>query len=338
MWTVERALSAPANRTPGQFSVGYRVVHDDGTSAFMKATDIGMLVKSEQSILENIRLATALHSFERQILDHCRGNNMDRIVVALDYGEFPFAVDGVQDVVFYLVFELAKGDARIQADARNRYGLAWTLHALHNLSIAVRQLHAGRVTHNDIKPANILIFTELLQKLGDLGRATSMAVRGPYDTMHCAGDMRYAAPELLYGLSISQGEVVPLNARRAADIYLLGSMAYFFVTGQMLTSLVHSMIQPEHRFDVWRGTFSEILPYWRQGYSRAMAIFSMEIEKMAGGNSAIAEELGGATMQLCEPDPMRRGHPLNRIGNADRYSVERYVSLFDRLRRLASRT
>lgn len=330
-------LTAPANRTPGQFSVGYQVLHEDGTNAFMKATDIGMLVKSEKSILENIRLATALHSFERQILDHCRGNNMDRIVVALDYGEIPFVVSGVQDAVFYLIFEMARGDARIQADAKNRYGLAWTLHALHNLSIAVRQLHAGRVTHNDIKPANILLFSELLHKLGDLGRATSTAVHGPYDTMHCAGDMRYAAPELLYGLSLSEGEVVPLNTRRAADIYLLGSMAYFFVTGQTLTALVHTMLQPEHRYDAWRGSFSEVLPYWRQGHSRAMAIFKAEIEKMAGANSGIAQELVAATMQLCEPEPMRRGHLLNRIGNADRYSVERFISLFDRLRRFAVR-
>ena len=193
----------------------------------MKATDIGMLVRSEQSILENIRLATALHAFERQILDHCRGNNMDRIVVALDYGEMPFLSDGVQDAVFFSIFELAKGDARIQADVKNRYGLAWTLHALHNLSTAVRQLHSGRVTHNDIKPANILLFDELLQKLGDLGRATSAAIHGPYDTMHCAGDIRYAAPKLLYGLSISQGEVVPLNARRAADIYPAGKHGIF---------------------------------------------------------------------------------------------------------------
>ena len=39
--------------------------------------------------------------------------------------------------------------------------------------------------------------------------------------------------------------------------------------------------------------------------------------------------------ELCEPDPVLRGHPLNRLGHGDQFSLERYISRFDLLARRA---
>lgn len=45
----------------------------------------------------------------------------------------------------------------------------------------------------------------------------------------------------------------------------------------------------------------------------------------------LREALRVAVSQLCDPDPMRRGHPSNRVGVANQYSLERYVALFNLL-------
>ena len=37
--------------------------------------------------------------------------------------------------------------------------------------------------------------------------------------------------------------------------------------------------------------------------------------------------------ELCEPDPRLRGHPLNRFGKGNQYSLERYIAKFDLLAR-----
>ena len=136
------------------------------------------------------------------------------------------------------MFELAESDVRVHVDKRIQFDTAWTLGALHDLAVAIQQLHSGKVSHNDIKPENLLVFRDMnfrdrLQKLADLGCATSPLIVSIYDDALCAGDPRYAAPEALYRSASSQ--VCTFEARRSMDIYHLGSMVYFLITGRMLT-------------------------------------------------------------------------------------------------------
>lgn len=337
-WTVIEELSAGSEITPNAYSVGYKVQSDSGQYAFMKATDLGLTTNDGEDPLERMRIALELHKFERDILDYCHGNNMDRIVTALDYGNHPVVVDGVQDAVFFLVFELAEGDARIHIDPSTKLDLAWCVAALHDLATAVRQLHSGRVSHNDIKPGNFLTFDRRkLQKLADLGNATSEVMAGIYDQAHCAGDPRYAPPEILYASTSEEcRRLCQFNLRRAADIYHLGSMAYFFISGRMITPEIVRRLAPEHRpFDEgrgWTGTFHGVLPYWREALSRVLeeipACFDATEEMEL---NSISSQLIEAIIQLTEPLPSLRGHPRNRIGHTDPFDVSRYVSLFNLL-------
>ncbi len=139
----------------------------------MKITDLELMTGSTENLLERVAAAAGAHTFERRILDHCQGNNMDRVVTAIDYGDTQVEVDGDKDVIFFLVFELAEGDIRPQVSSNRRADFLWCVGALHHLAVAVQQLHAGGVCHNDIKPANFLLFTREVQKLADLGCATS---------------------------------------------------------------------------------------------------------------------------------------------------------------------
>jgi hypothetical protein len=45
----------------------------------------------------------------------------------------------------------------------------------------------------------------------------------------------------------------------------------------------------------------------------------------------LRDELVSVVSQLCEPDPSLRGHPASRQTPANQYSLERYISIFDRL-------
>ena len=46
-------------------------------------------------------------------------------------------------------------------------------------------------------------------------------------------------------------------------------------------------------------------------------------------------DVRGFLQQLCEPDPIRRGHPLERRPGGNSFSLERYVAKLDLLARRA---
>lgn len=336
-WLVVERIDHPRMNTGGCFSVGYKVRHENGREAFLKVSDIDLLTEQAASIFERLQVAVEAQTFERRIPDLCRGNNMDRIVLAIDYGDKIILHDGIKEPIFYLIFELAKCDARVQINKLKRFDLTWSLHALHNLATAIKQLHTGKVSHNDIKPSNFLVFDQMLQKLGDLGSATSPLIPAIHDQRTCVGDPRYAAPEILYQSSTSPSVTQSFDTRRASDLYLLGSMAYFFVTGIMITPMVVSQLNPVHRprsdAGGWTGSFADVVPYWREAFSVVLE----EFENVLPTNDANeltppAQAFMESVTQLCEPDPAYRGDPLGRLGHHDPRSVERYISLYNRLR------
>lgn len=334
-WHVKERIEKGPNDSGGNFSVGYIAVHDDGTEAFLKSTDIGLLTRHRHaSPLDNITDAFNEQRFERAILEICHENHMDRIVHALDYGEFETTHGGVRDYVFFIIFEKASGDVRKQADRQRREELSWVLNALHNLAVAIQQLHGEKIAHNDVKPSNFLVFDKYLQKLADLGRATSDKQIGPWDSVKYSGDPHYAAPEFWYSTVTfpNFSGKIAFNVRQASDLYMLGSMGFFLTTGESLTPLIVKLLRPEHWPMNWCGSFDDVLPYIRDAFGHAMQFFDAEIP----GNASVEETkcvdaLRVAITQLSDPDPRLRGHPVNLGGQANRYSVERYVSLFDNL-------
>src|SRR3954454_13839222 len=76
-WTVVDLLDRPAGSTGGNFSVGYKVRHDDGTWAFMKAHDYARAISHNVSefskVLEDM---LAAYNFEKELNEECRGARM----------------------------------------------------------------------------------------------------------------------------------------------------------------------------------------------------------------------------------------------------------------------
>lgn len=340
-WTVLEKLEIGDDITPGQFSVGYRVKSEQGHDAFLKASDCDLLTDSEADFAGRMMAGLMRFDAEKKILDHCNGNNMDRVVTAIDYGNSLLIHDGVKEPLFFIVFELAHGDVRERVVGNSPPDLAWAVSAMHHLATAISQLHSGKVCHNDVKPANFLYYDLGLQKLADLGCATWEASVAMNDERHDIGDPAHAPPEILYANTDESKKILcSVDARKAADLYQLGSLCLYLLTGRALTPAISERLAQEHRPHSegggWTGTFEGILPYWREAFGRALEdIVQPRIEAEENPRKARAlRELSDVIRQLGEPDPSLRGHPANRLGQQDRRSVARYITKFDNLRPL----
>lgn len=339
-WEVLDLLSVKEDETPGQFSVTYRVRAKDGTMAFLKASDIGMFAQGAD-FLTRLVIAASAQKFEREILDHCRGNNMDRVVTAIDYGDFETTHEGIRDRVFFIVFELAEGDLRRHVNVDSQPSLSWMLTALKNFFVGIQQLHSGEVCHNDFKPANALVFDDNLHKVADLGRATSLLIRAPHEGALCAGDVRYAPPEQLYAMDRVTDQYSPFDQRRVGDLYSLGSMIHYMLARRMVTPEVIQSLPIEHKpqrlHGGWQESFASVLPFWRLSFDNLINQLREECAEAEDRRLAtIYQPLITMVIELCEPDPRLRGHARNRGPNQDAFGLARYVTQFDLLARRAA--
>jgi serine/threonine protein kinase len=323
-WQVVERIKDRPEKTGGCFSCSY-LVQKDGKRAFLKALDYSQAeVISRETGIDiptALQLLIQAYNFERNLLQQCAQGHMDRVVVALEDGSVRVD-DGVFGTVNYLIFEPADGDVRKHLAIADKVELAWILRCLHHIATGLYQLHSAAVAHQDLKPSNVLVFDHTVSKVADLGSASVKGARCPRDGFEFAGDGTYAPPELLYGYRDAEWS----RRRQACDVYHLGSMAVFFFCGIGITAMILDHMAEEHRPRLWGGTYAQVLPEIRDAFGIAL----QELEKSISGprlRAALREAVG----QLCDPDPLLRGHPLNRVGNANQYSLERYVSLFNLL-------
>lgn len=322
-WKVEEAVERPKNATGGNFSASYVVRNVDGRKAFLKAMDYKRAL-GEVDPATALQIMTAAFNFERSLLEKCRTRRLSRIVRVLDGGTLPAQEGDPSSVVQYLIFELASGDIRSVADIGQTFEMAWVFRIMHQATAALQQLHSVHIAHQDLKPSNVLYFESGRYKLADLGRAFDLHNNSPHDEMACAGDQTYAPPELLYGEMHRDWTI----RRKGCDMYLLGSLFVFLLTGVSLTHMLFKRLDVKHHPGNWNGPYQEVLPYIESDFAQ----FLRELQEATP--SALSEEVTDLVRQLCNPDPERRGLPLN-FGSANRYTLERYVSIFDRLAKLA---
>lgn len=336
-WTVIEKLAPSDDGSLGHNSCAYFVVDENNQRAFLKASDLGMFVKQGADTAVAMQLALTGYIFERDMLEYCHGNNMDRVVTALDHGVEDRIHNGARDPVYYLIFEEANGDLRRHVRRNEALNLYWAVTTLHNIFVAASQLHTATIAHNDIKPANTLVFTKDIQKIADLGRATSTRFPIYFDKALCAGDKRFAPPEQLYPNDLNCEHLEFTVRRRAGDLYNLGSLTYFMLSGRTLTSEIIPSLRPEHRPANKAGgshdSYQAAIPYWQEAFSQiilrsktdAIAIFGPGVE-------AEIDRLITIVVQLGQPDPLKRGHPKDRNEESQIYGLNRYISSLDAIK------
>ena len=276
--------------------------------------------------------ALNLQRFERDMLDLCTVNGMNRIVRAVDYGELEVVHDGVKEFVFFIVFEKAVGDIRASARDYRQTGISWIPGVIHNLAVATSQLHAKNISHNDIKPSNLLVFDVAVQKLSDLGRATCDDHRGPWDNLKEAGDRNYSAPEA-WGYHYAPpmtGRRISHGYRKRFDLYMLGSLVFFLLTEQSLNTVMSIHLRPEYGPSNWTGDFDGILPYLRDVHGQAMAVMDAEVEQTYGAQGLERlDEILKSVRHLTDVDPNVRGDPRNATSGLQSYDLQRLISRTD---------
>lgn len=324
-WTVTEKFTRTEFASGGNFSTSYIVKSDSGHTAFLKAMDYHKALMSPDPATA-LEAMTAAFNFERNLLERCKNRRLSRVVTVLDSGTLHPVNGDTKEVVQYLIFELAEGDIRRFVVAIENFDTAWTLRTLHNVAAALQQLHSNDIVHQDLKPSNVLIFDQQkISKVADLGRAFSRDLDAPHDHVSIAGDYTYAPPELLYGQLSNDWEV----RRLGCDMYQFGSLIVFFITGCAITHLLLTRLDNRYHFERWGGTYSEILPYIQRQFVGLIR------ELRAETRTDYADEIAEIVQQLCDPNPADRGHPKAKRTGLNQYSLERYISIFDRLAKRA---
>lgn len=229
---------------------------------------------------------------------------------------------GVNEVQ-YLIFEAASSDVRQQIRISGTLTLSWIVSCLHDIAVAVRQLHRISIAHQDVKPSNVLIITDDNFKLGDLGRSSAPDLNIAHDEEVIPGDPSYASIELVYQ-HVSSNYI---QRRQGADLYQLGSLLYYFITGAPILPVLIEKLNDVHKPVNWSSDYYQVLPFLQQAFSELLFEFEADVP------DKFQDDIRNLVKYLCEPDPKKRGHPKNIASRGSSYNLERIVTMFARLKR-----
>jgi serine/threonine protein kinase len=331
-WFVkEKPERDDPNQSGSNFSVGY-IVEKAGETCFMKAFDFaGFLAiavpKNDNEEIDAIDVMNDMSTafiYERDLSKHCKDKYVTKVSFVKESGQ-EYVQGHSIPIVPYLIFELAEGDVRKTLHFSSNLDYAWRFNSLHDIAVGLKQLHSIDVSHQDIKPSNVLVFnTE--SKLGDLGRSICKDMDGPYSKRVFTGDRTYAPPEIWYRYYESEW----YKRVFATDCYMLGNLIVFYFTGVSMSALLRKHIPDNFAWERWRGSFEEIVPYLENGFANALTEFEENITRQD-----LKIELRQLVKYLCNPFPEKRGHPKNVVSNGSNYSMERFVTILDVLKRKA---
>ncbi len=325
-WRVKSKIEKTDNQTGAFFSVCY-LVELNGETCFLKAFDImkfNSISLPGTSMMDVMNDMTTAYKYERDLSVYCKNKHVTKVSFVREAGEV--VVSGFSfSIVPYLIFDLAEGDIRKKLDFSSELDYAWRLKSIHDVSVALKQLHTIEVSHQDLKPSNVLVF-DSESKIGDLGRSMCKNMDGPYNKEVFTGDWTYAPPELMYRYFENDW----LKRVFATDCYLLGSLVVFYFSGISMSALLRKHIPDNYSWERWRGEFEEIVPYLENGFSNALTEFELNITR-----EDLKLELRGLVELLCNPFPNKRGHPKNILLSGNSYDLERFVTKFDVLKRKA---
>jgi serine/threonine protein kinase len=323
-WTVTSKVTPSPSATGGFFSVGYEVAHETRGTAFLKALDFSAALEDDDPVAM-INALTQAYIFECDLVSECTEHSMSHVVSGLATGYANAPVDSPIARVAYIIFERADHDARAHVELMARLDIAWALRSLHNVANGIRQLHARQIAHQDLKPSNVLVFGGDTSKIGDLGRAAWSNHSAPHDDMIVPGSRTYAPPELLYG----QIEPDVALRTRATDMYHLGSLTLFFFAGVGTTVAIANALDPSVLWTTWNDTYQAVLAYVQDAFDGVVT----ELKPLVP--SWLRDDLVTTFIELCDPDPRTRGDRKEPEGSASRYSLQRFVTRFDRMARQA---
>ena len=322
-WKVCKKYEKNSDDTGGMFSVGYEV-ENSGKKAFLKAFNF-KTVFNKDNMMELLNMFSEAYNYEKEILERCYQKRLKHTVNILDAGSIKEV--GYVIPVPYLIFEMAEKSLRNKINEINKkIDTIWNIKCCHQIAVALQEIHNTDIAHLDLKPSNILIFGNDLNKLTDFGRS-SMKVskhKGYYENGEFEGDSNYSPIERLYG--INEGDWYELKI--GTDFYLMGSFIFQLFTGYSITTAIMNRLDIQFRWYNWRGNYSDVYSYIFEIYSSVMYDFKNKLLKIA--DSKTSEEIINIVDEMCNPDKMRRGDPeLIKRKIERKYELQRYITRLD---------
>ena len=319
-WHVEAPMQKAPGATGGFFSVCYKVTKD-GEEGFLKAFNFSKFLNlarqpgHNKQIVDVIADMIAAYKYERDLSALCRHRRLTKVAFVRDAGEQ--IVSGYPiTVVPYLIFDVADGgDVRSLLSFASTLESEWKLRSLHSVAVGLKQLHGINVSHQDLKPSNVLLFKGE-SKIGDLGRSTCLELESSLKDESFAGDYSYAPPEILYGVHEPDWR----KRSFACDTYLFGSLIVFYFSGLTMTALLRKHLKDEVSWERHRGSYDAVQPYVLNAFSWALDDFDTSVK-----SDFLRRELRPLITNLCHPLPAQRAYGPRGVAGTP-INMERVVS------------
>ena len=325
-WTVDSRVTPTAVQTGDNFSIGYLACNSSGRRGYVKVLNYEEAFRSVDPTAA-LQQMTEAYNFERDLVDRCGIHRLSRVVAAYCHGTVRIAAFPIP--INYIVFEFAQFDIRRALDLSSDLDMAVKLRMCHNAASGLAQLHAIGVAHQDVKPSNLLVFDHSTSglansKIADLGRATDRNVAAWHDSFTIAGDPTYAPPEQRYGEVHSSFAL----RRLACDLYQLGNLIAFIVTGTTMNARLDMHLHPAYAPANWGGSYADVLAYVQAAHSLSLQDFAQSIDHPLG------DRIVQIVSCLTDPDASRRGHPASHRARQP-FAMNRIVTELDLLSRRA---
>lgn len=321
-WKIGKMINKTSG-SGGNFCTKYTAISSDGKIGFLKAMDLSKVALKS---LTDMKRTIDEYLFEQNVLDQCKEKKLSKVVVPLDSGEILSTKEFPPlNRVFYIIFELANGDLREQFINPGVNSWKLLFKSLHHVAIGIRQLHQIGIIHQDIKPSNVLCFSNDESKISDLGRVTDSKGESPFSTDHFTGDRSYAPIEIYLGFIPTE-----FIDRRLSDLYMFGSLIFHVICGAQITPVLieeSRLLIPAHI-----SSYSESLPFIKSAFATIMDRFKVECQNLFGTD--MTKELVCIVSELCYPDYNLRGN-LKYSKKVQRLSMEKYISKMASVNKMA---
>lgn len=326
-WKVVKIHTSAGSQTGGVYSMCFDVEKSNQV-CFMKALDfkqyISRNVKDNTDPISCLKTMIDQFQYERNLSEICKEGKVRKVVYVIDSGQE--YVETFNMLVPYLVFEMADDDIHHMLDICERLEFSWKMKSLHDVAVGMYNLHKVGITHQDIKPSNILQFQDET-KIGDLGCSSCETLDSPYKEKLFTGDHNYSPPERSYNWPIED----VTKQKYLTDCYLLGSLIVFYITGMSMNGLLYKHLPKSYLPDSYMGDMAQIRTYLNHAF-----VSAMEEIKSSIPNIRLRERLLQTIEYLCSPLPEYRGHPKNlNSPHGNPYNLERFISMLDLMRREA---
>ncbi|HEY1066551.1 MAG TPA: serine/threonine-protein kinase, partial [Pirellulales bacterium] len=219
-WHNEKLIKG---RYKGFFLGSYKLLGHIGTGG-MSNIYLGEHVQMRRRVAVKVlppTLTTNTSHLQRFIME-------SRVIASLDHPNIVRAYDIAHQGSFhYLVLEFVEGcDLRRTVEERGPLPYEEAADYVRQAADGLHHAHSKGVVHRDVKPANLLVDTEGIVKVLDMGLTRIIDSNDPSLTLahneKLIGTVDYIAPEQANNSH---------NVDARADVYSLGCSFYFLLTG-----------------------------------------------------------------------------------------------------------